>query len=70
MAAMPDTETEDEILERIEIALRKIAAVAQAPKPATGREIDRAALAKSLDMLILRLRSGLDTPKSVDQTPE
>jgi hypothetical protein len=70
MDLMPESESEDEILDRIEIALRKIAAVAQAPKPANGREIDRAALAKSLDMLISRLRSGLEPPKSADQTPE
>jgi hypothetical protein len=62
---MAESESEDEILERIEVALRKIAALAHAPKPAApvGREIDRAALAKSLDMLINRLRAGLEAPK-------
>jgi len=68
---MTESETEDEILDRIESALKKIAAIAQAPKPAApGREIDRAALAKSLDMLISRLRSGLESPKSADQLTE
>ena len=71
---MPESESEDEILDRIETALRKISAIAQAPKPAsakdTGREIDRAALAKSLDMLISRLRGGLDASKSADQITE
>ena len=64
---MPESESEDEILDRIEVALRKIATVAQAPKPADGREIDRVALAKSLDMLISRLRNGLEAPKSAEQ---
>ncbi len=73
MQAMSETESEDEILNRIETALRKISAIAQAPKPASGagaREIDRSALAKSLDMLILRLRAGLEPPKSADQLTE
>ena len=56
---MPESESEDEILERIEIALRKISAVAQAPKSPAASGLDRAALAQSLDMLILRLRAGL-----------
>jgi len=70
MALMPESESEDEILDRIEVALRKIATIAQAPKPAIGREIDRAALAKSLDMLISRLRAGLEPPKSADELTE
>ena len=61
MAFMPESESEDEILERIEAALRKVAAIAQVSKPAAGREINRAALAKSLDMLIARLRTGLES---------
>ena len=68
---MSESESEDQILERIETALRKIAAIAQAPKlPPQGREIDRAALAKSLDMLISRLRAGLEPSKSADQFTE
>ena len=63
---MPESESEDEILERIETALRKIASIAQAPKPAAGRAIDRSALAKSLDMLIARLRAGLEPAKSAE----
>jgi len=63
---MAESETEDEILERIETALRKIAVLAQAPKPQLGREINRAALAQSLDMLIARLRAGLEPPKPAD----
>jgi hypothetical protein len=68
---MSESESEDQILERLETALRKIAAVAQAPKPAPQlREIDRAALAKSLDMLISRLRAGLEPPKSAEPFTE
>jgi hypothetical protein len=68
---MSESETEDQILERIEAALRKIAAAAQPPKPVPhAREIDRVALAKSLDMLISRLRAGLDASKSADQFTE
>jgi hypothetical protein len=37
MFPMPESETEEEILDRIESALRKIATIAQAPKPASGR---------------------------------
>jgi hypothetical protein len=74
MASMPESETEDEILDRIETALRKISAIAQAPKSTQakdgGREIDRAVLAKSLDMLISRLRGGLEASKPADQITE
>lgn len=70
MVLMPESETEDEILDRIEAALRKIATVAQAPKPVGGREIDREALAQSLDMLISRLRAGLEPPNSDDELTE
>jgi hypothetical protein len=63
LSFMPDSETEEQTLERIEAALRKIAAIAQAPKPAAGGAIDRAALARSLDMMINRLRSGLESHK-------
>jgi hypothetical protein len=66
MTTMSESESEDEILDRIEVALRKIAGAVQAPKPVGGREIDRAALAKALDMLILRLRAGLEQPKRAE----
>lgn len=67
---MPDSETEEEILERIETALKKIASIAHAPRPETGPEIDRAALAHSLDLLIARLRAGLEASHSAEPTPE
>jgi hypothetical protein len=70
MFPMPESETEDEILDRIESALRKIAAIAQAPKPASGREIDREALAQSLDLLISRLRAGLEPPRPGEELTE
>jgi hypothetical protein len=67
MAGMPESESEDEILVRIEAALMKISHLAHAPRHAPetpavtddGR-IDRAALAHSLDLLIARLRAGLE----------
>lgn len=68
MATMPESESEDEILERIEIALRKIASLAQPAKPPAGPELDREAVARSLDMVIEHLRAGLDTPGSTGQT--
>jgi hypothetical protein len=70
MILMPESESEDEILDRIEVALRKIAAIAQTPKPVSGREIDREALVQSLDMLISRLRAGLEPPRSGDELTE
>lgn len=73
MTDMPESESEDEILDRIETALKKIADLAHAARPVirsappavrdaavAGREIDRDVLAKSLDMLIARLRHGLE----------
>ncbi|MDE8346794.1 MAG: hypothetical protein POH28_11585 [Acidocella sp.] len=69
---MPDSESEDEILERIEAALQKIAGIAQLPRPASGvvggPEVNRAALAHALDMMIARLRAGL-APLSHAETP-
>ncbi|MDD2795596.1 hypothetical protein [Acidocella sp.] len=65
---MPESESEDEILERIEIALRKIAGLAQPAKPPAGPEFDREAVARSLDTVIEHLRAGLDTPGSTGQT--
>ncbi len=65
---MTDTETEAETLERLEAALRRIGELARQPRPAPmdgapGPEIDRAALLHSLDLLIARLRNGLELPK-------
>jgi hypothetical protein len=57
---MTESETEAETLERLEAALRKIATAAAKPRTAPGGEIDRPALAKSLDMIIGRLRGGLE----------
>lgn|GEM_PF-3469892 len=68
MPLMPESESEDEILDRIEIALLKIAARAQAPRLAAGGELDPAALAASLDSLIESLRVGLELPGSAGQT--
>ena len=65
---MNDTETEAETLERLEAALRRIGELARQPKAvsagaASGPEIDREALLHSLDLLITRLRNGLEMPK-------
>jgi hypothetical protein len=68
---MNDTETEAETLERLEAALRRIGELARLPKTAgspaagapAGPEIDRKALLHSLDLLITRLRNGLELPK-------
>ncbi len=57
---MTESESEAETLERLEIALRRIAELAR--KPRSGPEIDQAALRHSLDMLITRLRNGLAPP--------
>jgi hypothetical protein len=54
---MSESETEDEILDRIEAALRQIASLA---KPAGDEAPDRAALAEGLDQVIARLRTALD----------
>jgi hypothetical protein len=61
---MTESETEAETLERLEVALRRIAAAAHAPRRAPGPNIDREALLRSLDMIIARLRSGLNSPNS------
>ncbi len=64
---MTDTETEAETLERLELALRRIGELARQPKlmaaDGTAPEIDRLALLHSLDLLIARLRNGLELPK-------
>jgi hypothetical protein len=61
---MTETETEAETLERLETALRRIGELARQPKPVAegGPEIDREALLHTLDLLIARLRNGLETP--------
>ena len=61
---MTEAETEAETLERLETALRRIGDLARQPKlaAATGPEIDRGALLHSLDLLITRLRNGLESP--------
>ncbi len=62
---MTETETEAETLERLEHALRRIGELARQPKPlAPGApEIDREALLHTLDLLITRLRKGLESPR-------
>ena len=64
---MTDTETEAETLERLELALRRIGELARQPKSGVagnaGPEIDRAALLHSLDLLIGRLKNGLELAK-------
>ena len=70
---MTESETEDETLERLEGALRRIAALANAPREANGpREagepgIDRQAVLKTLDTLIERLATGLKAPNASSQ---
>ncbi len=65
---MTESETEAETLDRLETALRRIGDLARLPKPAAGQElgkppeIDRVALLHSLDLLINRLRNGLELP--------
>jgi hypothetical protein len=56
---MSEFETEDEVLDRIEAALRKIAALSQPVKPGAMSGDEREALAVTLDRLIARLREGL-----------
>lgn len=72
---MTESETEAETLERLEHALRRIGELARQPRPASGegREIDREALLHSLDLMITRLRSGLEAPNpdpATDGEPE
>jgi len=72
---MTESESEAETLERLEVALRRIAELAHRPRspgaaPAgaapAGPEIDQAALRHSLDMLITRLRNGLNPPQHTE----
>ena len=61
---MSESESEDEILDRIEAALRKIAGVPPAALPGPARPglsaLDRAALTGRLDGIISKLRDGLE----------
>ena len=61
---MTETETEAETLERLETALKRIGDLARQPRPKSDEtpEIDREALLHSLDLMIERLRSGLELP--------
>ncbi len=69
---MTESESEDEILERLESALRRIASAAGAPRlaPEPTPSIDREALAHSLDLLIARLRAGLKPANPAPLTTE
>ena len=66
---MSDPESEDEIIDRIEDALRRIASatahtsVQPIPSDAQAPPLDREALAATLDTVIARLRSGLTLPR-------
>lgn len=70
---MSDPESEDEIIDRIEDALRRIASVVAQPgaAPAPGDAqvappLDREALAATLDTVIARLRGGLAPSRSTE----
>jgi hypothetical protein len=67
---MTESESEAETLERLEGALRRIALVANRPRRPNGPEIDGVALARSLDLLIARLRAGLEPPGTSTHGPE
>jgi hypothetical protein len=67
--SMTESETEAETLERLEVALRKIATAAHGPKR-PAQKIDRDALVNSLDLLIARLRSGLKSPNAPHHVTE
>jgi hypothetical protein len=61
---MSESESEDEILDRIEAALRRIAGVSPAAlsgtaQPGEGEALDRAVLTEKLDGIISKLRDGL-----------
>lgn len=67
---MSEPETEDEILDRIEEALRKIASASVRPRvqplasETADPPLDREALAATLDAVIARLRGALTLPSS------
>jgi hypothetical protein len=69
---MTESETEAEILERLETALRRIATATAAPRRAAiaAAGVDRDALAHSLDTLITRLRTGLKPAAAHHHIPE
>lgn len=66
---MSEPESEDEILDRIEDALRRIASAATRPRPQPMPDapaepsLDREALAATLDSVIARLRGVLAPPQ-------
>lgn len=66
---MSNPESEDEIIDRIEDALRRIASasarsgVQPPPGDAQTTPLDREALAATLDTVIARLRGGLAAPR-------
>lgn len=62
---MAESESEDEILDRIEEALRKIAGVPRNIKPQIEHDdvLDREALSAALDKVIFRLRDALNPPQ-------
>lgn len=70
---MSEPESEDEILDRIEAALRKIASASSQPRARAPdgdtqeAPLDREALAATLDTVIARLR-GVLTPPSPPET--
>jgi hypothetical protein len=67
---MSETETEAETLERLEAALLRIADLARPRHQADSHDFDRAALIKSLDSMIARLRAGLNPPNGNLHNPE
>jgi hypothetical protein len=71
---MTESETEAETLERLEAALLRIAHLARPPshppQPGSDANIDREALIRSLDLLIARLRAGLNPANGNPQSPE
>lgn len=66
---MSNPESEDEIIDRIEDALRRIASASVPPgvSPPSGdaqkNQLDCEALAATLDTVIARLRGGLASPR-------
>lgn len=63
---MSESESEDEILNRIEEALRKIAGATHGGKSSLAGDeaLDREALAATLDKVIARLRGELNPPQT------
>ena len=64
---MSEPESEDEILDRIEAALRRIASARPHGQPAAGTiaatALDQETLAATLDSVIARLRGALTPPQ-------